>query len=1340
MALKQEQHTIKGMNKDLSISKFNPELAFDARNIRITARENHTLFTVTNEKGNKEISVGLDVEGKYVGHCVINKYLILFTTSIIDEHNSSDCIYRLLYDDNGGFTTTLLFKGTLNLKEECPLETLGIYENENIQKVYWIDDVNSPRVINITNTYSTSGDTSGEFDFSQEIKLLDTVSVKRNTAYGEFPSGVVQYAFTYFNKYAQETNVFNQSDLLYTSIGSRAGSPEEVTPTSFKIDLTGLDTNFDYVRIYSIFRTSINATPTVKIVADLQLSGSTLSYIDTNTTGSTIDPTILLYIGAEDIIVGSMTQKDNTLFFGNIKLKRELLPDTLANIIKKQEVTPAYKTLSLTKLDPNGYYNHQSQLEFSSNKITTFKAGETYRFGVQFQYKTGKWSEVLYMNDFKMNLAPEMKAIWGAGNKTYMQLLLQKGVYDFNVSVTRLAGALGYVRMRGVVVYPTSADRDIICQGIICPTVYNTADRNSNSPYAQSSWFARPFKRSAGINNSTTDAAIYGSYATFFHNQQLWWNDRGIEIQNSLNNPFPESADRDFFVDQNIVTFHSPDIEFGDAQTNIDNADLKFRITGYIEMGALLSEKSISTSTPNPKPTDLGEYGNTPSDEYNVGLISSNSGGRLLISGINWISKGKTGKTSSSAYNWGWLISPWMRSGSVINSNSIDGSIVEAKLLHNRLSNLRIAPFTTYGKSSSGVLTPLWNPPTGISSIGVWNSNEQSVIKISRETGNDFYYYGNIDKVQLYSSGLLNNSKGYTLYGVFPVDESKSVDELYKGSIQTLNAAGLNLPDDYKYFNEPVPIKYKSTPHAVFSFNINGTKPTIAPDNGRNPYTVENVSQDIISAASNVDGLWVGELYREVLPSLKFGGNTPEALEVNRWVVAGPPVRIVSDDGSYPLASGSLEFLEGDTYLQRYDCLKTYPYTLEDLNSVTEIVSFCCETRVNIDGRYDRNRGLKNNLSILNTNFNLMNPVYSQRNNFFTYNYINKNKYNPDNFPNTITWSKEKTMGELTDTWTNITLASTLDLDGDKGEIVSLNTYNNEIFCFQKTGFSNILFNARVQIPTSDGVPIEITNGMKVGGKRYISNIIGCSNKWSIAETPSGLFFIDNIGNSINKYNGQMDSISDRLGFRQWIGVNNSHQTWNPKTFDNFIAYYDRNNNDVYFIGKGECLCYSELLNQFTSFMSYEETPAMFNINSDFFAFKNGKIWKQFAGDYNMFFGEFKPYSVTIVANDNEPYDKIFNTIEFRASTFNDNVDIASTFDTLEVWNEYQYGKSTLTSILGKPSALKRKFRVWRANIPRDQGNNRDRIRNTWAYIKLGMNVPNTYRTEFHDAIIHYFI
>jgi hypothetical protein len=55
--------------------------------------------------------------------------------------------------------------------------------------------------------------------------------------------------------------------------------------------------------------------------------------------------------------------------------------------------------------------------------------------------------------------------------------------------------------------------------------------------------------------------------------------------------------------------------------------------------------------------------------------------------------------------------------------------------------------------------------------------------------------------------------------------------------------------------------------------------------------------------------------------------------------------------------------------------------------------------------------------------------------------------------------------------------------------------FNNEIYGFQDQGIFNILYNSRVQISPSDGVPIELSTSDTVQGKRYVSNLIGCKNK-----------------------------------------------------------------------------------------------------------------------------------------------------------------------------------------------------------------------------------------------------
>jgi hypothetical protein len=67
----------------------------------------------------------------------------------------------------------------------------------------------------------------------------------------------------------------------------------------------------------------------------------------------------------------------------------------------------------------------------------------------------------------------------------------------------------------------------------------------------------------------------------------------------------------------------------------------------------------------------------------------------------------------------------------------------------------------------------------------------------------------------------------------------------------------------------------------------------------------------------------------------------------------------------------------GDTYYQRWDCLKTYPTTEEDKNSIVDVLSFMVETHINIDGRCDVNRGIDNLINARPNNFNLLNKAYT---------------------------------------------------------------------------------------------------------------------------------------------------------------------------------------------------------------------------------------------------------------------------------------------------------------------------------------------------------------------------
>lgn len=1577
---KQAIFKTKGMQRDLSSSAFNSEYAYENKNVRVMPTDESTLLSIINEKGNKKSSisgVGDYIEGTPIGQAVINNELIVFSygektelpevtieaeestvTDIVAEESNIeiettplDRIYKLWFD-NGNLTGKLLYKGDLGFDYKHPIESISFYENSDIRKIYWTDGLNQPRVINVAAASAVVNKWKDDsFNFVRTLKLKEKVSIDRNlVANGSFAPGVIQYVFTYFDKYSQETNIFYASPLYYISYNNRGASPEDSVSNSFNISIVNPDNSFDYVRVYSIHRSSINATPTVKRVVDLaiptsgtytykttslsfvdnpytitlykrsdgsslklsevstssyvSLSGDTYSritfsngnsislasgktfilsfsdgykgtanyndnsefsytstvtrnvtYTDNGLSGDSIDPTELLYVGGEEVVFGTMSQKDNTLFLGDFTLQRKTIDSSIKNFFKRKTITFSTYVKSITPPEPSGYYPYNNQLKLNSYQFKTFKYLEYYRFGIQAQHYTGKWSEPIWINDVRNTVHIDTKFY----NSNSIGLPVAEFTLDDSTIISRLLDN-GYIRIRPVVVYPTINDREAICQGILCPTVYNVSDRYGNSPFAQSSWFTRPnapfdeykafhynqnsegqwggdwvglgqylgnpsmYSRAGIMSNNRTvvnsnstqyniDIVNKGAWAEFRHNAPIPTNsNRNAEIQCIWNPPskpcVEDSLDdagvaswvsnnaENYYVDQSILTFHSPDIEFDNEVRSVDTSGLKLRIVGMVPLSAFVSDIDIETSTPVNNFYDSSEL---PAGFYKepIGVENdftyqgigtnfgdSHFGWRGLISGAFWFDeltgyKKDTGNTNH--YTTGFVVYPWHRNGSLNNTKFATDGYRSAMLSKKRLSNMRFSYKSVYMDPSN-----IWNAyvsgnstRTGISGVAVFGSNEVSLVRIPAQENSgltDINYYGNVDKL-LTISRIGDKKDGYPIMTTGVQSADTNAHTLFSGGYMQVDSRFT----DQITGTDPVRIKYKSTPHAVLALNYSTSGaqrvlPTIKDGDPSESWNVNyvggnyssgthvfwdksksinSVSQDVLT--TNIFGpvsalpsiqhgwLWLGELYNDSVQN-RFGGQTEEAFENNIWLPCGDPVSLVdSIDGIKK--SVTIKWKEGDTYYQRYDHIKTYPFTTEDQNQVTDIVSFMCETRVNIDGRYDRNRGQTSNFAITPENFNLMNDVYSQPNNFFNYRTINPNKLNLDNFHNSITWTKTKTAGELVDTWTNITLASILDLDGDKGSVRALRRFNNNLIAFQDRGISQVLYNENMQITSTEGVPIEIANSGKVNGKRYITDRVGCTNKWSMCETSNGIYFIDDITKGIFLFNGQLNNISDKFGFHSWINrASKNVSIWNPVDFDSFVTYYDKVNGDVFFISRDECLAFSEPLGQFTSFYSYEKMPYFSNLEDRGISFNvegTGTLyrpWLHNEGDYNMYFGVYQPFYTTVIANPDMSKDKIFNNLEFRSDTWDKNGNLLNTtFDTLTTWNEYQEGTSKLTNVLGRPSDLKKKFRIWRANIPRAKANGRDRMRNPWLYVKLSMEKENTNKTVLHDMIVHYF-
>lgn len=318
-----------GINQDNDPQSIPTDTAYRLFNMKMQNLNGSTMFALVNEKGNslvpitytddekitpplkKEIIIDEytgeeqeivtpfeSIRGEVLGtiECGTDK-AILFTYEFNDNAGLVYRIIRLIYKyDDQHIEAKTLFYGDLGIvtpseeyesKEEfidraieklksVHISGLFCYENSSIQKIYWTDGENQIRYLNIAESNPLlQGDS-----YITDVNLLNSnpsfridhkIQVTRIDGGGKFQSGVIQWAFTYFNKYGAETGIVDITPLYYITKFNRGGKADEIIGCSYKISIINPDTSFDYLRLYSIQRTSLNGTPIVKIVGDYKL-------------------------------------------------------------------------------------------------------------------------------------------------------------------------------------------------------------------------------------------------------------------------------------------------------------------------------------------------------------------------------------------------------------------------------------------------------------------------------------------------------------------------------------------------------------------------------------------------------------------------------------------------------------------------------------------------------------------------------------------------------------------------------------------------------------------------------------------------------------------------------------------------------------------------------------------------------------------------------------------------------------------------------------------------------------------------------------------------------------
>lgn len=1412
----------KGMYQDPSVSKSSDEFAFKNVNIRITAVNDTTQFSVTNEKGSSDISVysqdltpvriqfvstdpatykavsdqpvlidvycyatidrifrefiiragetesnlvGFDedspiidkiipdscriyenyyycfededaprtqISGTYFGKCIIGDYLVLFCKN----KDNQDCIYRCeLQEEDGTNTilaTPLAIRDDLNFYK--PIEAVGSYEREDIIKVYWVDGVNPNRVINIM--AETQPDS---FDFLPDITDFPSAIISKSYGgNGKFPSGVIQYFASYYNKLGQETKIVWASDLQYISPKDRGGKADEIINISFTIELSNIDTRFEYLRIYSAKRTSIDGPIDAQIVGDYKINKTTTSIVvvDNNINQASIDATMLYYIGGDSFTASTIEDKDGVLFFGDINIdNKTIVPDNIKNAIMEYCIGnnnesnvisfDYYDTNIITQENNFSWNSDFPKYDYGQSENTCFKNGETYRFAIQLQSETGEWSQPIFIGDKDCNLPP--KTIGGQG--------IQLATAKLN-DVSFLSGLTGYYKYRILMAETSSATRRVIAQGVVNPTVFNILERYKNSPSFIASWFLRGMKSSGDYNYNYFGMPSGQHYDSIYRGNVP---DSGLmedeftigEIQNiqSAVNPqysgiepleYCEDNVEQYYIDRSVVTMNSPEISY----SNVDNkSGLTFSLVGVVPISNIYSDFILEWENSHDGSCKTVEYNRW----FYEPLVGNEKYPESLKSGYIFESNAVSANgtiTDNSLRRY--KIYAWHKSGSIVGQTTLKSgqqSLYDT-LKHKIFSNFIYSSGTYYFNSSYPFIED--------NEFYVFDSEELSTIRINNKQR---YYYGNYDKLATKKTSY-KTEYSYT--------DSQNVEQKDVIAGQT----------------DPIRIKYKTTKHGVVSFvsdtfdrclpGLSGDNKTL--QNAQYPWGYKSFSYGTEPVGNYVGGatpvisdyVMLGEIIDNNL--IPYDNPTEENLSKINWIPISEPKNL--DEQTTKTV--------GDTYFKRWDCLRTYPWTESDENSVVDIVSFMVETHINLDGRCDINRGYLNQLNARPTNYGLMNDVYNQQNNIFKYNILD-DRLNYKNFPNQFAWSKNKADVSDIDIWTSTVLSNTVNVDGKYGKINAIEKLNDTLVCFQDKAVCVINFNNRTQISTEQGLPIELANSGKVNGVTYLTTNYGCKNKYSIVNARTGLYFIDDENRAFIRIGKDgIADISTSSGMSVWFNKANRYgELWNGGELTNtsFVLQYDSNRGDIYIMtdGKSEenCIVYNETLGTFTSFFGYKY-PLMWNRSGDTYCFCNA-INEDIV--CHKLFGSTEygnSYSIDYRVNPEPLADKIFTNIEYIADTFNNGVESSNSlsgkhpFNKLRCWNEYQESEDDLTQPTYGSGNLQTKFRIRRVNIPRPTTElspyGLDRMRNPWIHLKLSKEgSQDTEMMEFHSLAVKYF-
>lgn len=428
--------TTKGLYLDTAFADTPVGYLTFAKNILLTEK----LGVIQNEKGFlHHVQVPYTIIGVLP---VLNKTVFWSTNDSFSEVGVlENGVYTKIINDTDIAPATLNFKLTNPIDAEFHITAL----NEIV--VAWIDELNTPKIVNISNPSFQANDLELFPAANLVIPEIDVIQFG-----GSLPSGVYKITYYYEDLDGSTSNYATPAKPASIIRDANSNSPDQVwgvaggtiTNKAINIVVTPTDPNWSYINFVAI-KTINNVTTAVKFKRLSISPGSTL--IQTTYTGAEAETTISLneiltphafYINAKAI-----TQLNNRLYLGNLTTTEEYKVQKFALGIQLKWRATLHDVVG------DSVFREASGTDHGS-----FAHGEVYAFYVQVRdRRTGIWSKGFHIPGRAMNvgddvlLSPSPSGGYrsGTGSPPFKKYQLEDTVTSlFNISPGVVGGVMGF--------------------------------------------------------------------------------------------------------------------------------------------------------------------------------------------------------------------------------------------------------------------------------------------------------------------------------------------------------------------------------------------------------------------------------------------------------------------------------------------------------------------------------------------------------------------------------------------------------------------------------------------------------------------------------------------------------------------------------------------------------------------------------------------------------------------------------------------------------------------------------------------------------------------------------